>query len=550
MPDLAELKHVSRNIHEWAMEQISPWRDGRLVRDETMKYINKLNDSELNVYIFNIKRGNVEVVEKPDILHNEHSYYRAKLYRSFLETTVRSLCPDLSTTLAIFVGDGALNNIEAPVFAFQKTIENNSPLLPDVGLIDPAFFRSGNYFDPVEYEEKTVSAIFAGSTTGGLITPEAIRNGSHPRIRAGRFFRGCDVVQFYLPNIVNHGSDEAWNMLRDLGFGGGEHISWSEQFGHLFLLSMDGYGPSPARIAIGLKSNGVLMHYVTEHVLYYFGGLQPWVHYLPIYADRDVLRMIEEERQDPGRYRNVAIEGKRFAENYLTPFGVMSYIADILQTYEQLFDDDAAKLKKARRQANRKGLEELSLLSSRVLELESAAAQEKGRGDALAAMFWKERERAEFAEAAHVQEKARADAAKAAQAQERERLLDECALLRERVQLLEAVVEEVGRARQIESSSQVWLQRFRSAATLRFLTRRRYRKGMGERMETTLKSGLFDSEWYLRANPDVAAKGADALRHYCASGYLEGRRPGPNADDASVERLLKSFRRERPGSNP
>ncbi|MGI3899997.1 MAG: class I SAM-dependent methyltransferase [Janthinobacterium lividum] len=44
------------------------------------------------------------------------------------------------------------------------------------------------------------------------------------------------------------------------------------------------------------------------------------------------------------------------------------------------------------------------------------------------------------------------------------------------------------------------------------------------------ESGLFDGDWYLAHNPDVAAVGADPLLHYLASGAAEGRSPGPRFD--------------------
>jgi hypothetical protein len=42
-----------------------------------------------------------------------------------------------------------------------------------------------------------------------------------------------------------------------------------------------------------------------------------------------------------------------------------------------------------------------------------------------------------------------------------------------------------------------------------------------------LKSGLFDSEYYLRRNPDVAAAGAEPVVHYVERGAGELRSPGP-----------------------
>jgi glycosyltransferase involved in cell wall biosynthesis len=45
-----------------------------------------------------------------------------------------------------------------------------------------------------------------------------------------------------------------------------------------------------------------------------------------------------------------------------------------------------------------------------------------------------------------------------------------------------------------------------------------------------LESGLFDSNWYLRENPDVLANGYPPLLHYMVHGALEGRSPGPDFD--------------------
>jgi FMN phosphatase YigB (HAD superfamily) len=43
-------------------------------------------------------------------------------------------------------------------------------------------------------------------------------------------------------------------------------------------------------------------------------------------------------------------------------------------------------------------------------------------------------------------------------------------------------------------------------------------------------SGLFDSDWYLKANPDVKYARIDPIRHYLTSGALEGRNPSQSFD--------------------
>ena len=43
-------------------------------------------------------------------------------------------------------------------------------------------------------------------------------------------------------------------------------------------------------------------------------------------------------------------------------------------------------------------------------------------------------------------------------------------------------------------------------------------------------SPLFDRDWYLAMNPDVAVAGADPWRHYLRHGAAEGRDPNPLFD--------------------
>ena len=50
-------------------------------------------------------------------------------------------------------------------------------------------------------------------------------------------------------------------------------------------------------------------------------------------------------------------------------------------------------------------------------------------------------------------------------------------------------------------------------------------------------SPLFDADWYLANNPDVAAIRMDPVLHYLKHGGLEGRSPGPQFDAATYLRL-------------
>jgi glycosyltransferase involved in cell wall biosynthesis len=51
-------------------------------------------------------------------------------------------------------------------------------------------------------------------------------------------------------------------------------------------------------------------------------------------------------------------------------------------------------------------------------------------------------------------------------------------------------------------------------------------------LELIRQSGLFDAQWYLENNPDVAQTKGDPLVHYYTQGAAQGRAPGPNFSSA------------------
>lgn len=62
------------------------------------------------------------------------------------------------------------------------------------------------------------------------------------------------------------------------------------------------------------------------------------------------------------------------------------------------------------------------------------------------------------------------------------------------------------------------------------------------------QSGLFDHEWYLTQNPEVAKAGIDPLDHYLETGGREGRDPSPRFNTAYYYEINKEARQQ--GINP
>lgn len=78
----------------------------------------------------------------------------------------------------------------------------------------------------------------------------------------------------------------------------------------------------------------------------------------------------------------------------------------------------------------------------------------------------------------------------------------------------------------VQSSRVMALARFVSGLRAR-LSGRGASLELATRREAIARSGLFDADWYLAQNPDVAENGIDPLTHYLSSGDAEGRDPHP-----------------------
>jgi hypothetical protein len=321
----------------WAMEQVAPWL---FDLNQTVPFsaaLEHLNDTHPNVFLYRISGRHVRLFDKPEAVRGWNyamDYRRADSYRQYFEAVANRLPPEFATQFAVYVADGTLDDPKVPIFSFQKPAGNKCILLPDPDMIGRGF-PSAN--DKVAFNAKRCCAVFVGATSGGIgpLTRAAIlRDGASDRIRAAEFFRGSEDVIFKLPILVQYDGPETAELLRSKGYGDGRHVSWNEQLQNKFVISMDGNGATCTRVSITLSSNSVLLKYDSNSRLYYFSGLIPWVHYIPISEHQTILRVIEAERRNPGLFLDVSEAAKRFAANFLSREATIQYTAALLELYE------------------------------------------------------------------------------------------------------------------------------------------------------------------------------------------------------------------------
>lgn len=320
----------------WALREMGPWLIPRVNDAHIKATLRDLNATRHWSALYQAREGKVALLPKPKgVPVDRVPFDRAKVYEKFFRKISARLPRCFSTNFCLVSADQIIGAFNVPIFAFQRMSGESTILLPDIEFLQYDFYEAPDFQDNISFQEKRPTAVFAGSTTGvPLITMEYAQSLSVPRLQAAAFFENSLRVDFRLPSIVQCESLQVRNILRQHSFCQRPNLSWSEQFQHRFLISIDGNGATCSRMAIALLSNSVLVKYDSPHLLYYFDALRQDVHYAPVSTHTDVNMYLDSAYSDPGRFKQIAQKGKEFGRSYLTRQRAEEYTAMLFILYE------------------------------------------------------------------------------------------------------------------------------------------------------------------------------------------------------------------------
>lgn len=327
------------HVGSWAGAELAPWRRRGLTRSSVSDLIDSAVSRHGGMFRYDISRRQVVCSKPPTSLPLgvdpgiiRTVLDRAEAYRVLLERSHAFNRINDEFALAIDVSDMPISRPDLPLFTFQKETGSPCVLLPDVDLLWFSYLESPEFADPVNFIDKKNRAIFVGSTTGELLTKDRVASGRAPRLRAAAWFKNSAHVDFWLPTIVQCDSPETEAMLCAMELGG-RPIDWRGRFEYRHFISIDGNGATCLRIAAALRSNSVLLKYNSPHQLFYFKGLVPWVHYVPIDHDGEIEDVVVDSEINTARYERIADDGRRFFHEHLRRAACERYVAALLRKY-------------------------------------------------------------------------------------------------------------------------------------------------------------------------------------------------------------------------
>ena len=250
----------------------------------------------------------------------------SSLFQDLIDGGLRIRAP-----LALETHDIALHGDEAPVFCLQKLASSRKMLLPDVDFFHHGFYEI-DFLEP-PWPEKRPVATFAGSSTGGdVLSLPDVEIARSQRLRWALSALGRPQVEFEICDAVQCDSEETAALLRSQPYFHPRR-TWEDQLACRYLISVDGNGATCSRVVNALRSGCVLMKSESVNRLYYFDGLRPWEHYVPVDDLNDVEQAIAD--LESGRLSHTAITraANRFFEDHLTRPAVQDYTRRLLERY-------------------------------------------------------------------------------------------------------------------------------------------------------------------------------------------------------------------------
>jgi hypothetical protein len=331
-------------IGSWVDRELAPWRGLGFDQTKAEEMLRAAVATHPKMCLFRIERGRASVdlelaAERPYFLDRAHPMgERALGYIDHLNDACSIYGVTGTTVIAIWLDDIFPDGFAAPIFCFQKRRGSGGILLPDIDFMNWRHYsdESDQLVDLTSFASKRDEAIFVGSTTGDVVLTSAhVAELTNARLRAAARFRDNERVTFHLPHVVQCDSPETEQLVRQLGFSG-RFWTWPEQFGFRYLLSLDGNGATCSRVALALSSNSVLFKYESPYELYYFQGLEPWRHYVPISADEDVEHILGDSQLLEPAFMQIVAASQLFARTFLTRLSVLRYTAELVSGYANL----------------------------------------------------------------------------------------------------------------------------------------------------------------------------------------------------------------------
>lgn len=231
--------------------------------------------------------------------------------------------------------DGFGGNLGIPLFVYAKSKEASTlVLMPDFKALTgyPGLrqkIEKGGQKWP--WEKKLDKAFWRGSTTGGWLT--ALNWDQIARVKAALLSKAHPKqIDAQITGVVqcDQGVPE---LIRAKGLTG-NMVAPADHLQYKYLLDVDGNSCSYERYFWLLFSNSLVLKQITPNIQWYYEGLRPYEHFVPVKEDlSDLVEKIEWAKKNDREVKEMASRATVFAKEELSIESTFVYMAHLLREY-------------------------------------------------------------------------------------------------------------------------------------------------------------------------------------------------------------------------
>ena len=328
-------KNIQKKFPQWAQDQIQEdflaFRGGQFSKSDLDNFFLQ-NAESLRLLRITVKNRRLSYsIEESfkDLRFWNVIYAVKKLYEI-------SDLPDIDVLISLH--DSLDTELSLPVCVFAKNKHlKTQPLIPD-------FEALGGYeglrkevekgLSKYPWNKKINKVFWRGSSTGGWLTTVNWHENARCKISmiSNQF---PSLVDAKISNICQC-DDEVRAILISSNLLGSA-VSVKDHFQYKYLIDIDGNSCTYSRFFWLLLSNCLTLKQVTENIQWYYKGISPWQHYIPIKADMsDLLEKLAQVGSENDRCLAIIAQANDFAKKNLNQEMTYAYLYYVLKNYQHL----------------------------------------------------------------------------------------------------------------------------------------------------------------------------------------------------------------------
>ncbi len=331
---------LTKGPSPWALEQIhsdlKAYEKTGISKQSLDNFFYGQQNASLYLIRFTIKDRIVSFSLTQDTLLNKQFRHLLAALQKLNEIVV---LPDVDFIMSLH--DGFKEELGIPLFVYAKSKAASSLLLmPDFKALTgyPSLrqeMEQGNLNWP--WNKKIDKAFWRGSSTGDWMTllnwdkiarvKLALLALSHP-----------DKIDARITGVVQC-DPEIPQLVYSKGITGGM-VTQKDHLKYKYLVDVDGNTCTFERYFWALLSNSVVLKQMTPNIQWYYGGLKPYVHFVPVNEDlSDLLEKIQWAGTHDREAKQIAENATAFIKEELSLEDVFVYMTCLLREYAKLFNN-------------------------------------------------------------------------------------------------------------------------------------------------------------------------------------------------------------------